>query len=166
MKLTRYRYPLAFLAAACAAAVLWALGKALPCPATAVLAPACASAWELGKSVYWPYMAGALGLWRLENSRACRGGHCAALVCATGLMIVLCKLFATYIPVWCLWCLAVGAGLALYALVLRRVIGGDLVWYTAAILLGIAFLLFTAMPPCSPWFMEPKAAEAMATIPF
>ena len=65
----KLRYLWAFLLAAAAAVLLWGLAQALPCPATEVLSPMNESPWELGKLVFWPYLAAALLLWRLEPPR-------------------------------------------------------------------------------------------------
>ena len=62
----KLRYLWAFLLAAAAAVLLRGLAQALPCPATEVLSPMNESPWELGKLVFWPYLAAALLLWRLE----------------------------------------------------------------------------------------------------
>ena len=45
-----------------------------------VLAPMNGSAWEMGKLCFWPYLVGALIIWRLGEGTDSRGGHCALLV--------------------------------------------------------------------------------------
>ena len=62
----RLRYLWAFLLTAAAAVLLRGLAVTLPSPATEVLSPINESPWELGKLVFWPYLCGALLLWRLE----------------------------------------------------------------------------------------------------
>ena len=65
-----------------------------------------------------------------------------------------------------IWLAVLTAGLVLYALVLRRWLwGGELLWYTLAILLGIAYLLLTALPPMGGIFTDPADVSAMLTIP-
>lgn len=49
------------------AVLLRGLAVTLPSPATEVLSPINESPWELGKLVFWPYLCGALLLWRLER---------------------------------------------------------------------------------------------------
>ena len=54
-------------------------------------------------------------------------------------------------------------GLLLYAFVLRRNLwGGELLWYTLAILLGIAYLLLTVMPPQGALFTPPLCVPTVA----
>ena len=50
--------------------------------------------------------------------------------------------------------------------VLRRLRGGELLWYTAVILLAITYILFTILPPSGALFTEPGDVSAMAPIPF
>ena len=164
----RLRYLWAFLLTAAAAVLLRGLAVTLPSPATEVLSPINESPWELGKLVFWPYLCGALLLWRLEPpGTASRGGHCAALAAGTGLMIILCQLLWDIVPRYALFCAAVLVGMALYHFVLRRHLrGSELPWYLLAILLGIAYLLLTALPPYGGIFLDPHDAAAMAPIPF
>ena len=62
-----------------------------------------------------------------------------------------------------LWLVVLALGVALYALVLRRWLwGGELLWYTLAILLGIAYLLLTAMPPEGGIFVDLTGVPTMA----
>ena len=49
---------------------------------------------------------------------------------------------------------------------LRRLRGGELLWYTAVILLAITYILFTILPPSGALFTEPGGVSAMAPIPF
>ena len=149
----RFRYLWAFLLTAFAAVLLRGLAVTQPSPATEVLSPMNESPWELGKLVFWPYLCGALLLWRLEpENSASRGGHCAALLAAAILMVILCQLLWSVVPLWLLFCAAVG--------------GGELLWYLLAILLGVAYLLLTATPLSGGIFLDPRDAAAMATIPF
>lgn len=163
----RLRYLWAFLLAAAAAVLLRGLAVTLPSPATHVLSPLNESAWELSKLAFWPYLCAALLLWRLEPPQtARRGAHCAALLSAAVLMAALCQLLRELVPVWLLFCIAVGGGMALYHTVLRRRVRGGALWYLPAILLGVAYLLLTARPLTWGIFLDPRDAAAMATIPF
>ena len=164
----RLRYLWAFLLTAAAAVLLRGLAVTLPSPATEVLSPINESPWELGKLVFWPYLCGALLLWRLEPpGTTSRGGHCAALAAGTGLMIILCQLLWDIVPRYALFCAAVLVGMALYHFVLRRHLrGSELPWYLLAIVLGIAYLLLTALPPYGGIFLDPHDTAAMAPIPF
>lgn len=164
----RLRYLWAFLAAAAAAVLLRGLAAALPCPATEVLSPINESPWELGKLVFWPYLTAALLLWRLEPLESVsRGGHCAALLAATALMVLLCHFLWGVLPLWLLFCIAAAGAMALYHFLLRRRLpGGELLWYLLAVLLGVAYLLLTALPLTGGIFLDPRDAAAMATIPY
>ena len=130
-----------------------------------VLTPVHAGAWELGKLCFWPYLAGALLIWRLGEGKDSRGGHCALLVAMPLAMTALCwALNVTQLrTILALWLPVTAAGIALYGLLLRRHLwGGEVLWYTLAILLGIAYLLLTAMPPQWGIFLEPSALPTMA----
>ena len=165
----RFRYLWSFLLMVCAAVLLRGLAVTLPSPATEVLSPVNESPWELGKLVFWPYLCGALLLWRLEpENSASRGGHCAALLAATALMVVLCQLSGEAVPLSLLFCAGTAGGMALYHFLFRRrrLWGGELLWYLLAVLLGIAYLLLTAMPLTGGVFLDPRDAAAMAAIPF
>lgn len=164
----KLHYLWAFLLAAAAAVLLRGLAQALPCPATEVLSPMNESPWELGKLVFWPYLAAALLLWRLEpEDGTSRGGHCAALLAATALMILLCRLLWGVMPLWLLFSAAAAGGMALYHFLLRRRLrGGELVWYLLAILMGVAYLILTALPLTGGIFLDPRDAAVMGVIPF
>lgn len=166
--LCRLRYLWAFLLSLAVAAVLRALYIALPCPATAVLTPISRSPWELGKLVFWPYLCGALLLWRLEKGESSpSGGHCAALLFSTALMLLLCHFFGLTLPLPLLSGMALGGGMLLYHTLLRRRLwGGQLMWYLLTVALGVAYLLLTALPPDFGIFLEPRGAAAMTPIPF
>ena len=126
-----------------------------------VLSPMNESPWELGKLCFWPYLAGALLIWRLGDGEDSRGGHCALLVWMPLAMTALAYLLPGAAEV--LRYVVPGLGIVLYALVLRRKLwGGELLWYTLAILLGIAYLLLTAAPPQGGLFAEPMALPTMA----
>ena len=120
-----------------------------------------------GDGCWEAFLSSALLLWRLEPAQGVRrGAHCAALVFATALMAALCQLTGDIAPVWLLFCIAVGGGMALYHTVLRRRARGGALWYLAAILLGVAYLLLTARPLTWGIFLDPRDAAAMAAIPF
>ena len=126
-----------------------------------VLAPVNESPWELGKLCFWPYLAGALLIWRLGDGQDSRGGHCALLV---GMPLAMTAL-TYFLPgaTGVLRYAVPGLGIALYALVLRRRLrGGELLWYTLAILMGIAYLLLTAAAPQGGIFAAPSALPTMA----
>ena len=156
------RYILGFFTAA--AAALWLLHRTFPCPLTALLTPVNGSPWEMGKLLYWPYLPAALVIWRMTPERQGRGGHCLLLaampLCMTGLCWLLPGRGLR------LWSLILAGGLTLHGQVLvRRLRGGELLWYVLAILLGIAYLLLTVRAPSAGPFADPSA-PAMAAIPF
>lgn len=158
------RYILGFFTAAAAAAALWLLHRTFPCPLTALLAPANGSPWEMGKLLFWPYLPAALVIWRLGPEEGLPGRalpaaggdapvHGGAVLAAAG------PVAAAVEP---------GAGRGTDPPrhgAVRRVPGGELVWYVLAILVGIAYLLLTVGAPDIGPFADPAAA-AMGTIPF
>lgn len=131
-----------FITAAAALGLRW-LFQVFPCPLTALLTPLGGSGWEQGKLLYWPYLAGALAIWRMGRGRDPGGGHCLLLVGMPLTLSGLCALLpGAAAP---LWVLVLGLGLLLHRR-LRCIPGGELLWYTLAILLGIAYLLRTITP--------------------
>lgn len=158
----RMRYLLSFCTAAACAALLYGLFVRFPNPLTRVLSPISGSPWELGKLALWPGLCAALVLRRLDSGSS-RSGLCAAILLSVSAAMALGA--AALAPV--LLCpLAAAVGLASYALVLRRLRGGELLWYTALILLSIAYILFTILPPSGALFTDPGGVSAVAPIPF
>lgn len=158
----RMRYLLSFCTAAACAALLYGLFVRFPNPLTRVLSPISGSPWELGKLALWPGLCAALVLRRLDGGSS-RSGLCAAILLSVGAAMALGA--AALAPV--LLCpLAAAVGLASYALVLRRLRGGELLWYTALILLSITYILFTILPPSGALFTDPGGVSAVAPIPF
>lgn len=158
------RYILGFFTAAAAAAALWLLHRTFPCPLTALLTPVNGSPWEMGKLLYWPYLPAALVIWRMTPERQGRGGHCLLLAAMPLCMAGLCWLLPG--RGLRLWSLILAGGLTLHGQVLvRRLRGGELLWYVLAMLLGIAYLLLTVRAPSAGPFADPSA-PAMAAIPF
>lgn len=158
----RMRYLLSFCTAAACAALLYGLFVRFPNPLTRVLSPISGSPWELGKLALWPGLCAALVLRRLDGGSS-HSGLCAAILLSVGAAMALGA--AALAPV--LLCpLAAAVGLASYALVLRRLRGGELLWYTALILLSIAYILFTILPPSGALFTDPGGVSAVAPIPF
>ena len=166
MKREILRYIGGFAVTLAAAVLLQALYTAHPDALTGTLAPVNDSPWELGKALYWPYLCGALLMWGLGKEADCRGGHCVLLVGMPILCVAVFSLWQTGNP-WVVWCLVLAVGIALYALLVRRKVwGGELLWVTLAILLGIAYLLFTVMPPGWGIFLDPQDVASFAPIPF
>ena len=97
------------------------------------------------------------------SSGSSRSGLCAAVLLSVGAAMALGAAGLSPVPL-CL--LSAAAGLAAYAPVLRRLRGGELLWYTAVILLAITYILFTILPPSGALFTEPGGVSAMAPIPF
>ena len=161
-----WRYPICFAVTAVTGCFLWWLNERFPNPVTEVLAPNSGSPWEAGKLLFWPYIVGALLEWRMAGREGSRSGHCILLL----LMPLLLMILRAGMPgqsIALLCALVLAGGMALYALVLRRRIwGGELLWYTLVILLGVAYLLFTALPPAGALFTDPADASVMATIPY
>jgi hypothetical protein len=136
-----------------------------PNPVTAILAPVDGSAWEQGKLLFWPGIAAALVHTRLAGGGGSRSGRCAALLLMPLAMTLLCwALPAVPVALW--WAASLLTGAAAYGLALRRLWGAELLWYTLAILLAIAYLLFTVLPPLGGPFTDPADVSALAPIPF
>ena len=158
----RMRYLLSFCTAAACAALLYGLSVRFPNPLTQVLSPVNGSPWELGKLALWPGLCAALVLRRLDGGSS-RSGLCAAVLLSVGAAMALGAAGLSPIPL-CL--LAAAIGLTACALALRRLQGGELLWYTALILLAIAYILFTILPPSGALFTDPGDVSAIAPIPF
>lgn len=158
----RMRYLLSFCTAAACAALLYGLSVRFPNPLTQVLFPVNGSPWELGKLALWPGLCAALVLRRLDGGGS-RSGLCAAVLLSMGAAMAL---GAAGLPSVLLCPLAAAVGLIAYALALRRLRGGELLWYTALILLSIACILFTILPPSGALFADPADVSAVAPIPF
>lgn len=158
----RIRYLPSFLTAAACAVLLYCLSVRFPNPLTQVLSPVNASPWELGKLAFWPCLPAVLVLRRLDSGSSL-SGLCAAVLTATALAVGLGAAGLSPVPL-CL--LAASHGLAAYALLLHRLRRGTMYWYTALILLGIAYILFTILPPLSPLFTDPSDVSAIVPIPF
>ena len=152
----------AFLTAAVCAVLLYCLYLKAPNPLTRTLAPHNGSPWELGKLALWPGLCAALVLRRLDGGSS-RSGLCAAILLS---VVAAMALGAAALAPVLLCPLAAAVGLASYALVLRRLRGGELLWYTALILLSIAYILFTILPPSGALFTDPGDVFAVAPIPF
>ena len=166
MKKTILRYAGGFAVTLAAAVLLQALYTAHPDPLTGTLAPINNSPWELSKALFWPYLCGALFIWAWGKESDRRGGHCVLLLIMPLLCILAFSLWKEANP-WVIWCIVLAAGIALYALLLhRRLWGGELLWVTLAILLGIAYLLFTVLPPMGSIFLDPRDVSTFVPIPF
>ena len=166
MKRMILRYAGGFAVTLAAAVLLQALYAAHPDPLTGTLAPINESPWELSKGLFWPYLCGALLIWALGKDTDQRGGHCAILLIMPLLCVAVFSLWKEANP-WLVWAVVLAIGIMLYALVFRkRLWGGELLWVTLAILLGIAYLLFTVLPPMWSIFLDPRDAAAFVPIPF
>ena len=166
MKRSILRYIGGFAVTLAAAVLLQALYTAHPDALTGTLAPINQSPWELGKALYWPYLCGALLIWGLGKETDRRGGHCILLV---GMPLLCVAMFSAWKEAnpWLVWCIVLAAGIAGYALLFhRKVWGGELLWVTLAILLGIAYLLFTVLPPGWRIFLDPRDVATFVPIPF
>ena len=160
--LRRFRYLWAFLLTVFAAVLLRGLAITMPSPATEVLSPMNESPWELGKLAFWAMLPAALALHRLERGSS-RSGLCAAVLLAAVLAAALTPLG---LPPAILYLLSFAAALTVYALLLHRIQGGELLWYAALLLLAIACILFSILPPVGALFTDPADVSAIAPIPF
>lgn len=166
MKRTILRYAGGFAVTLAAAVLLQALYAVHPDPLTGTLAPINESPWELSKALFWPYLCGALLIWALGRDGDQRGGHCTVLLLMPLLCVIAFSLLKEVNP-WLIWGIVLGIGISLYALVFsRKLWGGELLWYTLAILLGIAYILFTVLPPTWHIFLDPRDVATFVPIPF
>ena len=152
----------AFLVAAVCAVLLCCLYLKAPDPLTRTLAPRNGSPWELGKLAFWSMLPAALALHHLEPGSS-RSGLCAAVLLAAVLTAALTPLG---LPAALLYLLSFAAALAAHPLLLHRIQGGELLWYTALLLLAIACILFSILPPTGVLFTDPADVSAIAPIPF
>ena len=159
------RYVIGYCVTVLTAVLLWCVQQETEGIVLRVLLPINASPWEQGKLCFWPYLAGALLIWRLGEGGDSRGGHCALLVLMPLAMTALCIFVGdgSYRTTLALWLAVLAAGVALYALVLRRRLwGGELLWYALAIVMGVAYLLLTAASPSGLLFTDPTGVPTMA----
>lgn len=152
----------AFLTAAVCAVLLYCLYLKAPDPLTRALAPRNGSPWELGKLAFWAMLPAALALHHLEHGNS-RSGLCAAVLLAFVLAAALTPLG---LPPAILYLLTFAAATAAYTLLLHRIQGGELLWYAALLLLAIACILFSILPPAGVLFTDPADVSAIAPIPF
>lgn len=163
---TILRYAGGFAVTLAAALLLEALYAAHPDALTGTLAPVNASPWELSKALYWPYLCGMLLMWGMGKETDCRGGHCMVMVLMPLFCVAVFSAWKEAKP-WPVWCIVLALGIAVYALFFRcKVWGGELLWVTLAILLGIAYLLFTVLPPAWGIFLDPRDVATFVPIPF
>ena len=92
-----------------------------------------------------------------------RSGLCAAVLLSAVLAAALTPLG---LPPAILYLLSFAAALTAYVLLLRRLQGGELLWYAALLLLAIACILFSILPPAGVLFTDPADVSAIAPIPF
>ncbi|MBE6970873.1 MAG: hypothetical protein E7446_01980 [Ruminococcaceae bacterium] len=159
------RYVIAFCVSVITGVLLQCLYEEMGGPVLSTLVPVNGSAWEQGKLCFWPYLAGALLIWRLGDGQDSRGGHCVLLLVMPLMMTLVCQMLhlTERWEIAAAWCAVLMAGMMLYAFVLRHHLwGGELLWYTLAILLGIAYLLLTVLPPQGALFTEPLHVPTLA----
>ena len=159
------RYVLGYGVGILTGVLLQCLHQEMGGPVLGTMVPVTCSPWELGKLCFWPYLAAALLIWRLGDGQDSRGGHCALLVLMPLGMMLACWALGINEPmeIAAAWAVVLALGVTLYALALRRKLwGGELVWYTLAILLGIAYLLLTVLPPAWGPFVPPISVPTMA----
>lgn len=147
------RHLLALGTAAVCGVLLYCLRLRFPNPLTEALGPANASPWETGKLVFWAMLPAAAVLRRLEGSGG--AGLCAAILLGAGLGLALAAAGAA----------PAAAALLAAAMALGRLGGDALPWYGAVILLAVAYLLFSILPPTGRLFAE-QAGVPAASIPF
>lgn len=152
----------AFLTAVVCAVLLYCLYLKAPDPLTRALAPRNGSPWELGKLAFWSMLPAALTLHHLEPGSSC-SGLCAAVLLSSVLAAALTPLG---LPPAILYLLSFAAALTAYVLLLRRLQGGELLWYAALLLLAVACILFSILPPAGGLFTDPADVSAIAPIPF
>ena len=147
------------------AVLLQALYLKHPDPLTGTLAPTNQSPWELSKALFWPYLCGIL-LFGENDDGARRNAQYLMLLILPLLCVTVFSVFSGANH-WMVWCIVLAAGMTMELLMVsKRIWGGELLWVTLAILLGIAYLLFTVLPPMGGIFLDPRDVTTFAPIPF
>jgi len=142
---------------------LYLLNHYLPNPLTRLLFPVCESPWELGKSLYWPT---ALSLFLLHRHLP-EGNWIPLPVLLTAVAVPCALLIGDAVSPLFLLPLIAALLLALWVLWLQdRLPDSPLLWGILVFLLGIAYLLFTELPPPGRLFLDPHDAAAFVPIPF
>ena len=135
---------------------------------TGLLAPVSQSPWEWGKAAYWPGLAALLLMrWMNPDDRPQGAGWWLLTILPLATCGICWALQTAELPVFWVWPTVLAAGLLLDTLLRRRGPRGTaLLPLTVAVLLGIAYILLTVLPPMGGPFTDPSDVSAMATIPY
>lgn len=162
----------AFVVVTLAGAILHFAHDFLPNPVVALFAPVNESLWEHLKIIYWPFLAGALVLFRREG-RDCLGPWLLALLVICAAMLAVGYLYHVVAGGESLafdiglYVLLMGAGFVLAALFDRPAVCRRtdlLILLTAA--LGGAMFLFTFLPPDHILFADLSGVNTWQVIPY
>lgn len=163
------RLLIAFVLTTLAGACLHFLYDLLPSPATALFSPVNESIWEHLKLIYWPYLA-AMFLVTGKAGRGQRGSWLFSL-----LVISVAMLIAGYVYHISLSGTSPGFDIALYVILmavgfylpgrLKETAGRSSPVFFLVVLLGVAIVLFTFLPPDHILFADLSEVHTWYTIP-
>jgi len=163
---------IAFAVTTVAGAALHFVYELFPNVITAVLSPVNESIWEHIKILFWPYLSAALVLQRREGKEHWTLWLLSLLIISALMLaasytyyIAMGKATMSFGPIIYVVLMAIGFVLPS---MLRR--AGDIRWanvtYPAVIVLGIAIVLFTFLPPDHVLFIDLSGANTWAVIPW
>lgn len=163
------RLLVAFVITTLAGTCLHFLYDLLPNPVTALFSPVNESIWEHLKLVYWPYLAAML-IVTGKVGRSERGGWFFSL-----LVISVALLIAGYVYHISLGGTSMAFDIGLYVVLmalgfylpgqLKRVCGHSAPVFFLVVLLGVALILFTFLPPDHILFTDLSGVNTWYTIP-
>lgn len=159
----------AFIIATLAGACLHFLYDFLPNPVTALFSPVNESIWEHLKIIYWPYLAAMLAVTG-KSGRGSRGGWLFSL-----LVISVALLIVGYVYHISLGGTSMAFDVGLYVILmalgfflpgrLKSTAGHSAPVFFLVVLLGVAILLFTFLPPDNILFSDLSGVHTWYTIP-
>lgn len=166
------RIVIAFFITAVSGAALHFLFTLLPSIPTALFSPVQESVWEHVKIIYWPFLVSSLLLTR-GGSKSCRTPWALSLLIICALMLLAGYIYnitfygdnmAVNIVIYTV---AMAVGFLLPSLLWRSAASkwSSAVFF-AVIVLGVAILLFTFIPPEGVLFDDLSSAGAWSVIPY
>lgn len=137
-------------------------------PVSAVLAPQCASPWELSKLIFWPLVFSWALTGRLSGGCGRTLRRMAPWLVASPLALMLAgwAIAPLHPAAGFLLVLWVGALALTLLLAQTELLREGPVWMVLAVALGMAYIILTFLPPFGGPFLDPADVAAMAVIPF
>ncbi len=164
------RIVLAFIAATLAGICLHFLYRCLPNPVTALVSPVNESIWEHLKLIYWPYLV-AMELVTGKAGRGVRGSWMFSL-----LVVSVAMLAAGYVYHISLGGDSVAVDVGIYVVLMALAFwlpgrlkgsgGHSAPVFFLTVLLGVALVLFTFLPPGFLLFADLSGVRTWETIPY